>query len=133
MTGETDLTRLLTGMRPALDPVTYVFCRTGDPAHPARARALMQMVEDEGLTLILPAPADDPDLAPTFPCRRITLQIHSSLSAVGLMAAVATALARAGIGCNPVAGYTHDHLFVPETEADRAMKVLQDLAALGAT
>jgi len=131
MSGETDLGRLLAGMAPVLDPVTYIFATTSDRAHPARAHALMIMAEDAGLTLILPQAAATPDLTPVFPCRRITLTIHSGLAAVGLMAAVSTALAQAGIGCNPVAGYCHDHLFVPADRAQDAMAVLARLTKKG--
>ena len=37
----------------------------------------------------------------------MALAVHSSLAAVGLTAAVATALAARGIACNVVAGYSH--------------------------
>lgn len=127
MTGETDLHRLLAGMAPVADPATYRFCTTPDRAHPLRAQALMAMEEAEGLTMILPEDLASPDLNPVFACRRITLTIHSALVAVGLIAAVSRALADAGIGCNPVAGYFHDHLFVPEGDLDAAMAVLTAL------
>ena len=68
-------------------------------------------------------------LTGVFPCRMITLEIHSALDAVGFLAAVTTALAREGIGVNPVAAYHHDHLFVPHDRAEDAMRALQDLAA----
>jgi uncharacterized protein len=48
---------------------------------------------------------------------------------VGLTAAFATALANAGISCNVVAAYYHDHLFVPVQDAEKAMAVLRSLAA----
>lgn len=89
----------------------------------------MRLEEQEGTTLILTAEAAErAGLAATFPCRRITLTVHSALEAVGLMAAVATALADAGIGCNPVAGYHHDHLFVPAGRANDAMRALEALS-----
>lgn len=124
LSGETDLGRLLAGMAPVLDPAVYVYATTTQADHPARAQALVWLREDEGWTLILPVGAATADLRPVFACRRITLTIHSALGAVGLMAAVAAALARAGIGCNPVAGYFHDHLFVPADDADRAMAAM---------
>ena len=57
--------------------------------------------------------------------------VHSALEAVGFIARVATALADAGMGVNPVAGFYHDHLFVPEDRAEDAMTVLEGLARGG--
>lgn len=45
------------------------------------------------------------DLDGAFPCARITLRVHSALDAVGFLAAITRALADAGIGTNPVAGF----------------------------
>ncbi len=45
--------------------------------------------------------------------RGITLRIHTSLHAVGLTARVSNLLADAGIRVNRVAGYYHEHVFVP--------------------
>ncbi|CCA53561.1 hypothetical protein SVEN_0274 [Streptomyces venezuelae ATCC 10712] len=59
---------------------------------------------------------------------RITLRVHSALDAVGLTAAVAGALAEAGLSCNVVAGFHHDHLFVEHARAQEALAVLDRLA-----
>ena len=68
----------------------------------------------------------------TLPMSRITLEVFSALDGVGLTAAVATALADAGIPCNMLAAYHHDHVFVPkhlEEDAVRILRTLQDKAA----
>ncbi|WP_197511421.1 ACT domain-containing protein [Tessaracoccus coleopterorum] len=59
----------------------------------------------------------------------ITLTVHSSLEAVGLTAAVAGRLARAGIACNMLAGAHHDHLLVPTERADEVLLLLAGLSA----
>jgi hypothetical protein len=41
---------------------------------------------------------------------------------------VSGALAGAGIACNVVAGYHHDHLFVPWERREEALAILQRLA-----
>jgi len=131
MGGETDLARLLAGMEPVLAPGVYVFA-TLPPgaAEPPGLAPLMRFEEAEGRTLILTrAAAEAAGLDCAFPCRMITLGIHSALEAVGLMARVAGALAEAGLPANPVAGFHHDHLFVPEDRAEEAIRLLQALSA----
>ncbi|OLF77945.1 hypothetical protein AWH62_04565 [Maricaulis sp. W15] len=130
MTGISDLGTLLAGLRPEPDPTRYGFV-TAERAllAPYADTALMIFHEREGTTLILPwQEAVAADLDPVFPCRRITLAIHSSLEAVGFMAHVAAALAAESIGCNPVAGYFHDHVFVPEDRLGDALAALKALA-----
>ena len=128
--GETDLARLLAAMQPVLHPGEYVFC-TADPAAPVpAAQVLGSFQEPEGLTLILPrAAADAHGLPYGYVAAWLTLTVHSSLAAVGLTAAVAAALTRENISCNVVAAYYHDHLFVAQADAERALRVLRAVAA----
>jgi hypothetical protein len=65
----------------------------------------------------------------TWAC--ISLSVHSSLSAVGLLAAISTRLAQAGISVNAVSAYYHDHLFVPWESRISAMDVLKEVSRLG--
>ena len=130
MTGETNLNRLLAGAQPVLDPETYVFATTKAEVSLASPAVIGAFRENEGTTLIAEQQwAEDEGMEFIFPCRRITLTIHSSLEAVGLMAAVSSALAAAGISTNPVSGFYHDHLFVPEKDATRAMTTIETLVA----
>ena len=57
----------------------------------------------------------------------IQLQVHSALDSVGLTAAFSKTLGDAGISCNVVAGYFHDHLFVEYDKRDAAMTELTQL------
>lgn len=127
MAGETDLPKLLAAMRPALQPETYVFVTlTPGEATPRSLTPIMTFHESEGLTLIVPeAQARAAAIDGAFPSRMITLEVHSSLSAIGFLAEIAARLARAGIPVNAVSAYFHDHLFVPADRAEEAMRVLQ--------
>ena len=73
--------------------------------------------------------ADRYGLQYEFVAAMITLGVRSRLQAVGLTAAVSSALADAGISCNVMSGYFHDHLFVPVERADEAMALLQHLSS----
>ena len=126
MTQERDLNRLLADVKPALDPEIFVFSTVPpDAALPPAVKAVQIFREREGITLILPlAEAEAAALDYQFPCRMITLDVHSALDAIGFLAAVATLLAKAGISVNAVSAYYHDHLFVPREKADEAMRLL---------
>lgn len=58
----------------------------------------------------------------------LELAVYSDLNAVGFMAVIAKALAVAGVPCNVVSAFHHDHIFVPESKADEAIVALEALA-----
>jgi hypothetical protein len=96
---------------------------------PAGLTPVATVLEAEGTTLVLPAEqARGAGLAESSGYRWITLMVPSALDAVGLTAAVATALTAEGVSCNVIAGFHHDHLFVPVDAATRAMAALDKLA-----
>ena len=129
MTGETDLPTLLASMSPKADNTEWVFASVREEdAAPLTPHAIATFHEAEGLTLVLPRAAADDLKNVSTPMSRITLEVHSSLEAVGLTAAVAGALAEAGISANVVAAYYHDHIFVPKVSADHALAVLEGLS-----
>ena len=125
-----DLQVLLSSMEPELHDGQYLFCTV--PAHsgiPAGCHPVATVAEAEGTTLVLPIEeAERAGLAGSFRCSWITLTVTSALEAVGLTAAFATALTRDGISCNVIAGFHHDHLFVPVDSAGAAMSALAALA-----
>ena len=128
MSGERDLGRLLAGMRPRCNAGVYLFCTVDADAVDPDVRALATFEEDEGLTLVLEEEeAARAGLTGEFRAAWITLEIHSDLAAVGFLARVAAALAGAGIPCNAISAFRHDHLFVPVDRAADAMGVLIDL------
>lgn len=130
MSGETNLARLLQSMTPQLNPGQYVFCCVPAEYDCSGLQPIASLRETEGLSLVLPREvADAYNLSYDYVAAWITLEVHSSLAAVGLTASFSTALAQAGISCNVVAGFHHDHLFVP---CERAEKALSTLCALSA-
>ena len=125
-------TTLLQNLSPERNPGTYVFATVTDPAGIERSLPVATIREPEGITLVVKQEvADGLGLAYTYRAAWITLRVHSDLAAVGLTAAVATALAEEGISCNVIAGYYHDHLFVEVERAERAMEVLGRLREAG--
>ena len=129
MSGVTDLAELLETMEPALAEGRFVYASVPEGALTAALfrAAVCLFREAEGVTLILPAGAAA-GLSASPPMRMITLTVHSSLEAVGLTAAFAAALTREGISANVVAAFHHDHIFVPERDAGRAMEALRALS-----
>ena len=129
MSGETNLNELLRTLSAKLIDGVYVFATVPDGAVPENLTPRMMFREEEGTTLVLLQPeAEASGLDFEFPCRMITLDIHSSLEAVGFIARIATELAKHDMGVNPVSGFFHDHLFVPYGREQDAMKILQQMA-----
>ena len=129
-TGESDLLTLIAQMSPSLDDQVWAFVSVDEVSSEyAAEHALATFRETEGATLIVPwERADEFDVC-SEPMARITLNIHSSLEAVGLTAAVSQALASEAISANVVAGFYHDHIFVPQTMGERAVACLKLLSA----
>ena len=131
MSGETSLAKLISSMRPALNEGTYVFASiTQEQLAPIETEAIMIFREKEGTTVVLPLEtAQAAGITFEFRSKLITLTVHSSLSAIGFLAAIAAELASAGISINAVSAFYHDHLFVPESKAELAISLLSAMAA----
>ena len=129
--GTTCLESLLVNLTMSLHPETFVFSTIQPPHLPASTLTIQMLFrEAEGLTVITTqASAVDHGLDFTFPCKMITLNVHSSLEAVGFMAVIAQRLKEIGVGVNPVSGFFHDHLFVPIGREQDALNALQELVA----
>lgn len=130
-TGEQNLPTLLATMKPTLDPKTYVFITTTQALHSlplATLQPTLIVQETEGTTIVVTEDlAVSHGLAGVFPCKRISLTVHSSLEAVGLIAAITDRLKDQKISTNVVSGYYHDHVYVPVERAEDAMGVLGEL------
>ena len=124
---------LLATMQPSLDPTIYVFLTTKSPLYSLPLSTLQPQLivqEEEGTTFVTTE-----SLAtshgfnePTFPCKKISLTIHSSLEAVGLIAAITNRLKDHSISTNVVSGFFHDHIYVPAGRAGDAMLVLESIS-----
>ena len=130
MPGETDLDTLIRCMRPELrgDVCVFVTLPRGVPV-PKGLAPIMSFNEAEGITLIMREDlARRAGLRGAYPCRMITLNVQSNLSAVGFLARITARLAEAGISVNPVSAFHHDHLFVTTDRADEAMGILRRMS-----
>ncbi|ETN37052.1 uncharacterized protein HMPREF1541_08042 [Cyphellophora europaea CBS 101466] len=135
MSGELSLSALLSTLNPKIQPTTFVWATLANSTlsslpGPLMASALFTFAESEGLSLIVPQDiAREHNIPYIYPSRQITLDVHSSLEAVGFMAAISARLAKAGFSSNPVSAYFHDHLFVKVEEAEKIVQVLKDMAS----
>jgi hypothetical protein len=122
-----ELHAILADLDVAVRDELYVFAAVEAGASVLR-HAHATVCEDEAVTIVLPvARADEHDLVAQPAFAWLTLTVHSSLEAVGLTAAFSAVLADAGISCNVLAGFHHDHLLVPAADRDRAVAVLRAL------
>ncbi|MBK5110501.1 MAG: ACT domain-containing protein [Thermoleophilia bacterium] len=129
MMPENELSILLSEMRPEKRPGRFVFVELPEEGIPG-VEMPATVHEPEGVSAVLKeADADRHGLSYDFVAGWITLRVESSLSAVGLTAAVSSCLSEEGISCNVIAGLHHDHLLVPIERVDEAVRALEDLAA----
>jgi len=128
VTGETDLAKMLASLRVQRrdEPVTLVVLKHRVDA----GRGIEAIIEEsEGTTVVVTLTEAERRKWPIgFEAAWLTIEVHSSLHAVGLTAALSTVLAEHGIACNVLAGYYHDHLLVPLERANEAIEVLEALA-----
>jgi len=116
-------------MKPQVMLDEYVFCTFIDAKYGdyPELSPIASYLEKEGLTLVVPKENADKshiNYEGVFKC--INLDIHSSLEAVGLTAAVSSKLAKKGISANVIAAYYHDHIFVPIDKCELAMIALNE-------
>ena len=141
MSAEKELALLLKNLSPVVSEEDYVFVslpeaqfspdetfsNSGVSALLTNAKGMFR--ESEGMTLILDRElAQQHELKGEGPFKCITCEVHSSLDAVGMTAAMSTALSNAGISANVVAAFHHDHIFVQSAKAQRASNVLKALS-----
>lgn len=123
-----NLAQLISSLDPVLNDGIYVYSTANTWIQAQSVDPVAVVREREGITVItLEERAIEADLPILFRAAWITLRVHSDLHGVGLTAAFAKALADADISCNVVAGVYHDHLFVPISEANRAVALLESL------
>ncbi len=121
---------MIAKMNPRLDQRRWRFVSvTPERAPELLGAALGTFREDEGVSAIVPVELADELGIEGSDFARIMLMVHSDLEGVGLTAAVASALADAGIACNMVAAYHHDHAFVPAARGEEALAILERLSS----
>ena len=126
MAGEMDLERMLAELRVSRRDGTYCMVSLVAPDPDLRASAAAIVKEHEAISLVITTEeADERRIPYDFAAAWLTLEVHSSLHAVGLTAAVARMLADQGVPCNVLAGFYHDHLLVPAEDAERVAAILE--------
>ncbi|WP_072681840.1 ACT domain-containing protein [Arcobacter sp. LA11] len=134
MSGIENLNILLKEMRPFLDDIEYVFCTKKIfelNEEILSLKPICTFLEEEGMTfIILKEKADEKQISYNAVFNKITLEVHSSLEAVGLTSAISTALSNHNISANVVAGFYHDHIFVSKDKSLLALEVLKKLSEI---
>ena len=127
--GESDLNKLIKGLSPKLNNGEYVFTSIKNIELLNTSEVICTFKEKEGLTLVLErSRAEQLGLKYNFIASWITLEVYSSLNAVGLTSLVTTELANNEISCNVIAGYYHDHIFVSTKDSLKTLEILNYLS-----
>ena len=106
----------------------YVFCSIMDINKISMNNIICSFKESKGYSIIISKEeATSNNLPFYFISAWITLNIDSKLDSVGLTSSFSRDLTKAGISCNVIAAYHHDHIFVPYIDKHKAMKILSDM------
>ena len=106
----------------------YVFCFIEDIDKINITNIICSFKESKGYSIITSKEeAINNNLPFYFVSAWITIEIDSTLDSVGLTSAFSKKLTKAGISCNVVAAYHHDHIFVPYNKRLKAVKILSDM------
>jgi hypothetical protein len=123
--GETDLDIMLATLGVQRRPGVFAYIAVEVPTPGLVAAAHAMVKEGRLTTIVLPVDAAArAGQAADHQFAWLTLTVQSSLDAVGLTAVVSARLAEAGVPCNVLAGYHHDHLLVPVDRVDDAIAAL---------
>ena len=132
MTGIIEIKTLLKEMKPILGNTDYVFITKSCfrlTYEIIELNPIATFLEKEGMTVVISKDeAEKKNLSFNAVFHKITLEVHSSLEAVGLTAAISTALASQNISANVIAGYYHDHIFIQKSKAELALSILKELS-----
>ena len=129
MPGETNLVHLIKNMQPELKAGEFVFASIGkEKIINKNLNPICTFMEEEGVSIIIKRDeADINNIQYESIFKMITLNIHSSLNAVGFLSVITSELAKHNISVNPVSAYYHDHLFVPAARAEQVVTILNQL------
>lgn len=132
MSGQTDVHAMLRSLSVSVRTDKYVVVTlTPDTDVPPLREGVAAVIDEaEGPTVIATIERAEREGWPQeFIAAWLTLDVHSALEAVGLTAAFSRALGRAGIPCNVIAGFYHDHILVPHDKSEAAVEVIEALAS----
>jgi hypothetical protein len=129
MSGQTDLSKVLSSMEISCDDVKYGFACVREDAKFDPEKILGTFREKEGLTLIAPVNTLEGIGigCSEGPFAKLTIEVHTSLDLVGLTATLTSKLREGGISANVIAAFYHDHIFVQFDLKDKAIKALTGL------
>tara|TARA_B100000575_G_C23143456_1_gene666402 strand:+ start:3227 stop:3592 length:366 start_codon:yes stop_codon:yes gene_type:complete len=115
-------------LKPKLNPGKYVFCKTKNLNKLEESNIISIFKEGKNITVITKKEyAELANLEFYFVCAWITLKIKSTLDSHGLTYIFSKALYNKEISCNVIAGYEHDHIFVPYEKKDEALGILSGI------
>ena len=130
MPGKRDLKDILENLHPLLVDESYVFMTSREPIDVLvnSLNPVATFTEIEGSTLVITkAIADENSVQYDTVFNCISLGVHSSLEASGLIATISGELFKNNIPANVFAGYFHDHIFIPIEKAKFAIEIISSI------
>ena len=132
MSAKENLKEILENLNPYLVKESFIFMTSKEPIKELvnSLNPLATFIENEGSTLVITKETADKNsihYETIFTC--ISLSVHSSLESSGLIATLSGELSKQDIPANVFAGYFHDHIFVPNDMAKKALEIISSISS----
>lgn len=130
MKAKADIRSLLKNLSPRVNAGEYVFCSISTNYKLKNIEVVASILESDSRTIVIrKEDAEEVKLHYDTSMSWITLDVVSSLEAIGLTSTISKKIADHKISCNIIAGYYHDHIFVPYSDHAKAIQLLKSLSS----
>jgi uncharacterized protein len=127
MSGQKNLAEVIKSLKASCDNIEYGFAAVQNNKISIDDQVFCTVKENEGFTIIADKKYFETNgIKYDCPFAKLTIETHTSLDLIGLTAVLSKKLADNNIPANIIAGYYHDHIFVPYELRQKAIDLINN-------